>query len=175
VGSVNAATFNFTGNLANQTDVIQFDFSLASAGTNVTFWTNSFMNGVNFDPILAVWAQSGLDHRLVRQNDDNPTVGPGQTRFDSGLAFSSLAAGNYRLTLATFPNFASGSLLSQGFRFDGQSPSPQARGTFYSVNLSGVSSAQVLSPVPEPETYAMLLAGLGLIGFMARRRDNINV
>ena len=26
------------------------------------------------------------------------------------------------------------------------------------------------SPVPEPETYAMLLAGLGLLGFMARRR-----
>jgi PEP-CTERM motif len=26
------------------------------------------------------------------------------------------------------------------------------------------------SPVPEPETYAMLLAGLGLIGFSARRR-----
>jgi hypothetical protein len=25
-------------------------------------------------------------------------------------------------------------------------------------------------PVPEPETYAMLLAGLGLLGFMARRR-----
>ena len=28
----------------------------------------------------------------------------------------------------------------------------------------------ILSPVPEPETYVMLLAGLGLIGFMARRR-----
>jgi len=26
------------------------------------------------------------------------------------------------------------------------------------------------SPVPEPETYAMLLAGLGLMGFVARRR-----
>jgi len=26
------------------------------------------------------------------------------------------------------------------------------------------------SPIPEPETYAMLLAGLGLLGFMARRR-----
>lgn len=25
-------------------------------------------------------------------------------------------------------------------------------------------------PVPEPETYAMLLAGIGLLGFMARRR-----
>ena len=26
-----------------------------------------------------------------------------------------------------------------------------------------------ISPIPEPETYAMLLAGLGLLGFMARR------
>lgn len=29
-----------------------------------------------------------------------------------------------------------------------------------------------VTPVPEPETYAMLLAGLGLIGFTARRRKN---
>jgi hypothetical protein len=28
----------------------------------------------------------------------------------------------------------------------------------------------VAAPVPEPETYAMMLAGLGLLGFMARRR-----
>jgi hypothetical protein len=27
-----------------------------------------------------------------------------------------------------------------------------------------------VSPIPEPETYAMLLAGLGLMGFVARRR-----
>ncbi|PTR05196.1 putative secreted protein with PEP-CTERM sorting signal/MYXO-CTERM domain-containing protein, partial [Nitrosospira sp. Nsp5] len=34
----------------------------------------------------------------------------------------------------------------------------------YRIRLSGVSV------VPEPETYAMLLAGLGLVGAMARRR-----
>jgi hypothetical protein len=28
----------------------------------------------------------------------------------------------------------------------------------------------VAAPVPEPDTYAMLLAGLGLLGFVARRR-----
>jgi len=26
------------------------------------------------------------------------------------------------------------------------------------------------APIPEPETYAMMLAGLGLMGFVARRR-----
>lgn len=30
---------------------------------------------------------------------------------------------------------------------------------------------EVLSPVPENETYAMMVAGLGLIGFVARRRN----
>ncbi|OYY95520.1 MAG: hypothetical protein B7Y41_03190 [Hydrogenophilales bacterium 28-61-23] len=30
----------------------------------------------------------------------------------------------------------------------------------------------VLNPVPEPETYALMLAGLGLVGFAARRKRN---
>lgn len=29
----------------------------------------------------------------------------------------------------------------------------------------------VMAAVPEPETYAMMLAGLGMIGFAARRRS----
>jgi hypothetical protein len=32
------------------------------------------------------------------------------------------------------------------------------------------SSAASAAPIPEPETYAMMLAGLGLLGFAARRR-----
>lgn len=35
---------------------------------------------------------------------------------------------------------------------------------------SEVTALYNLSPIPEPETYAMLLAGLGVIGLMARRR-----
>ncbi|WP_229218783.1 PEPxxWA-CTERM sorting domain-containing protein [Rugamonas brunnea] len=37
-------------------------------------------------------------------------------------------------------------------------------------NLTIFARDQHVSPVPEPETYAMLLAGFGLVGFMARRR-----
>ena len=33
-----------------------------------------------------------------------------------------------------------------------------------------ISSSIAAAPVPEPETYAMLLGGLGVIGFVARRR-----
>ena len=36
--------------------------------------------------------------------------------------------------------------------------------------VSGTTTLYGLAPVPEPETYALMLAGLGLIGFMARRR-----
>lgn len=36
--------------------------------------------------------------------------------------------------------------------------------------LTGRNTVFMLAPVPEPETYAMMLAGLGLIGGMARRR-----
>ena len=37
------------------------------------------------------------------------------------------------------------------------------------ANVSG-SSSVVSTPVPEPETYAMMLAGLGALGFIGRRR-----
>jgi hypothetical protein len=39
-----------------------------------------------------------------------------------------------------------------------------------SVGSKQLIGAVVLQPVPEPESYAMLLAGLGLMGFIARRR-----
>lgn len=39
-------------------------------------------------------------------------------------------------------------------------------------NAAGRYSANVaLAPVPEPETYGMMLGGLGLLGFLARRRS----
>lgn len=43
--------------------------------------------------------------------------------------------------------------------------------------INGCKSAKytpLMTPVPEPESYAMLLAGLGLVGFTARRRKHVS-
>ena len=42
---------------------------------------------------------------------------------------------------------------------------------FNNSGTGGYCGEIVVSPVPEPQTYAMLLIGLGLIGFSARRRN----
>lgn len=46
-------------------------------------------------------------------------------------------------------------------------------GTFPNQPEDGIFlTSAILNPVPEPETYAMLLAGLGILGFVARRRKH---
>ncbi len=47
----------------------------------------------------------------------------------------------------------------------------------WTIVLGGDQAGQIpnttafsITPVPEPETYAMMLAGLGLMGWVARRR-----
>ena len=44
---------------------------------------------------------------------------------------------------------------------------------FLNVGANGLTNVQAFDPaslVPEPETYALMLGGLGLLGFVARRR-----
>ncbi|MES2163925.1 MAG: FxDxF family PEP-CTERM protein [Pseudomonadota bacterium] len=42
--------------------------------------------------------------------------------------------------------------------------------TNYGDSTAFIDNVSVTAAVPEPETYAMLMAGLGLMGFIARRR-----
>ncbi|AEJ01592.1 PEP motif putative anchor domain protein [Nitrosomonas sp. Is79A3] len=56
---------------------------------------------------------------------------------------------------------------------DGSSFTANLLGYFPGQPEDGIFvTADILNPVPEPQTYAMLLTGLGLLGFMARRRKH---
>lgn len=77
--------------------------------------------------------------------------------------------------LTAFGNVSLSSLVISSCLFDGiggcYSPLPgaenQAQFAFDNLNISAVGP---VAPVPEPETYAMMGLGLGLVGLLSRRR-----
>lgn len=61
------------------------------------------------------------------------------------------------------------------FSFSGGAPdleAPHLKVNFFGEGERKVGSllSQAIAPVPEPQTYAMMLGGLGLVGWMARRK-----
>lgn len=82
------------------------------------------------------------------------------------------ATGSGVITL-TGLSYSEGYLLTLSGTWAKMGGEPHARVTAATVNLLD-ATYQSVSAVPEPESYAMLLAGLGLIGTIAIRRRNQN-
>ena len=86
------------------------------------------------------------------------------------------------ITTYDFPQLLTGNVIV-GLHFGNGQGGPGNATAFYAFNAgSGVdkfyttlqatsnTGLYLTAPVPEPETYAMMLAGLGLVGVIARRR-----
>jgi hypothetical protein len=172
--TAHAASFTFEGNIDYHNDIVYTYFTVNADATDVRIWTDSFQDGINFDPITALWTSAGL---LLAQNDDNPYIEQDQTYWDSGIVLPTISAGDYIFTIASYWNFANGTTLSQGFAFDGQTPIPITQhwngGTgYWRLHLEGVDAATSGgSVVPEPGTLLLLGSGLlGLAGCGRRRK-----
>ena len=174
-----AVALSYSGQLVLNTDVAASDFSLADGLSDIRIWTDSYQGGVNFDPTLTLWRRTGTDYVFIAQNDDDSTIGPGQSAFDAGLSFASLGAGDYRVTVTASPYFAVGTVLSSGFAFDpayGPIESTsialwnQPSYDLNTNNQKGTNWSLQVTAVPEPSTWLLMALGLAASGAVARRQ-----
>ena len=156
-----AEPMHFTGHFVNHNEVFSIPFTLTEDVEDIYFWTDSFLGGLNFDPLLTLWESNGS---LFAWNDNDSSISPGtQTKGDAGLYFSMLWAGDYIVTLTANENAPMGMDLSDGFFYDGQAPEP--------LTTDGAWSVWIGTPsvVPEPSLYLMWGVGLGALGVVASR------
>jgi hypothetical protein len=117
---------------------------------------------MNFDAIVSSISRSadtGLDFTglsLYRVGGGTGTGGTaGDTLVTSG---TSLQSGNVDVWTLSSDNLAAGNYYML------------VSGNLVSNTAASFGGAVMMAPVPEPETYGMMLAGLGVLGFLARRR-----
>ncbi|MDY7575670.1 FxDxF family PEP-CTERM protein [Actimicrobium sp. CCI2.3] len=131
--------------------------------------TSAFNDVFNFTPTLS----SGLATTLVSSF----------TLFGGGVTFNSASLNGVSLMATTPLSPASGftiyNLVLGAQQFTGPLQLLVSGNSFgsissYNGSISVTAGTPIPSPVPEPETYAMMLAGLGLLGFAARRKAKSN-
>lgn len=170
-GVAQADTLEWEGKFENTNSYFTSDYFVVNAdgaASGVTVFTDSFAAG-NFDPVLFVWDADGV----LAGFDNNIT----SSNRDAFVSFTGLVEGaSYSFTILNapstianaFPPVVGQTKLSDGFMF-ATAPGvlPGGYGSDWHVTATGVS----VTAVPEPETWAMLLAGLGVMGAVARRRQ----
>jgi len=116
-------------------------------------FTFSVTNSAGLDAIVSSisrMADTGL-------NITNLTLyGPGDTLVANGTSRSS---GAIDIWTVTANNLTAGNYYLQ------------VSGNMVSNEGASFGGAIMMAPVPEPETYGMMLGGLGILGFLARRRN----
>lgn len=94
------------------------------------------------------------------------TSNPGSGVGGAGYANSALTNLDYMVTFQVYLN----NVAQQHFFIAWEDRNPLLGNTGDWDYNDYVAEVRFSHPIPEPETYAMLLAGLGLLGFAARRR-----
>ncbi|WPB57438.1 PEP-CTERM sorting domain-containing protein [Xylophilus sp. GOD-11R] len=139
--------YNYTGDTTNGLVVDGFrayllNFQVGASGS-YDFWSGA----TGFDIGMVLYSYpfdpTNVTANLISVADNNETLGH--------ESFSEDLTAGVKYSLA----------ISSGHR-NGYGP--------FDMQISGPGAITPLATVPEPETFAMLLAGLGLTGGLARRR-----
>ena len=142
VGGITYTSSYGVGVAGDFTDTLNFTVPTAFNGASVSAW--------NFGAVVDSPVMSVIEFTDISVMDMTGVVGYGTGGLFSTAEFNEAVVSNYY-------SLAPGS---------------------YSLMLSGIAAdasaeydiSAVLTPVPEPSSIALMLGGLGLVGFMAARR-----
>jgi hypothetical protein len=167
----------FANSTAGGTGVATFALTAGQAFT-VTVAPDDLWNA----GALPRWSNSdglaGADLLYSSSTDGEVAAWIGGTLAD-GTVIGNASYGTYTQNGLTAPygtlvgQFDSGSFFAIGTNYSGTATSAGTLKLFYFDSNYGDNAGSILAhvaAVPEPETYAMMLAGLGIVGFMAKRR-----
>lgn len=162
------ATIGNTPQVLDLTDGSGFFGDTFAAGNNGATFADHFTFSVagtmpmNFDAIVSSisrTADTGLDFSGLSLYRVGGGTGTGGTAGDTLVASgTSLQTGSMDVWTLSSDNLQAGDYYVM------------VGGNLVSDTSGSFGGAVMLAPVPEPETYGMMLAGLGVLGFLARRR-----
>ena len=164
------ATFNV---LQNSSTDFTFDIAFPSGLTGD--WSSAtYLNSFAFNT-TSIGTSGPLTATLI-----NPATGQSTMSIAGGLSANGCNGSGSFICFNFYPNNIAITNINElefditgaTFAFASTGPNLKIDWTDSPTSTTHIGSlySAYISPVPEPESYAMLLAGLGLMGFMARRR-----
>jgi len=163
---LNGGDFIQSGSVTNTSgvgvDIVQVVYDLGTQADGIAIWEINSSTGTHSNFLTGNWYSTETWGGL--------SVGSGGTFNFSGLDIDLIETVVLPVVTSAIIPIPGGPSLANAsvsvFFSDG------SFGTASLVQQDwNVSQDLVIGAVPEPETYAMLLAGLGLLGFAARRRQ----
>lgn len=177
-GLTSSILFNFLGTTGNS---YNFSYTLSNTVNAVDYQAARVtIFGFNTDPNIASTSTGAPDlfNTIAAGNQPNGLAGIEVCYKDSGpsgnctganggVAIGGSTSGTFNLAFASLP--AAVSLSDFSVRYQGIDSTKYG---FRGDSASGVPTT-MMTPVPEPATWMMMLAGLGIIGSSMRRKRRI--
>ncbi|HVW64289.1 MAG TPA: PEP-CTERM sorting domain-containing protein [Nitrosospira sp.] len=141
----NGGSYDVVESITNNTGAAFSDFHLSIGGLTGTSGNGAVFTSFNSSTLGGFT----LDSPSMDQSSSFNATGPRDLNFTGNLAAGDTAQLSFHLKA-----------------FD-----PGVGHTYtFTITQTPITQTPPVSPIPEPESYAMLLAGLGLMGYMVRRR-----